>query len=120
MTAIIYCDGGCSGNGTNNAKTYGSFSIDGQIHRCEIDGATNNEAEYLTLVQALLYCRAHGIQAPQVYSDSQLVVNQVAGGWKVKKAELKPLCDQVRQLWRELRAGLAWVPRETIVEVLGH
>lgn len=120
MATVIYCDGGCSGNGSATASTYGSFKINGQVHRLPSAGTTNNEAEYLTLIEALQYCREHMLQAPQIYMDSQLVVNQVAGGWKPKAENLKPLCERARGLWRELHAGLAWVPRDVIVRELGH
>lgn len=120
MPTIIFCDGGCHGNGTTSATTYGSFSVNGQVHRVPVNGKTNNQAEYLTLIEALEYCQLHQIANPQIYMDSNLVVNQVAGGWRVKNAELKPMCDKARSLWRELRAGLCWVPREDIVRVLGH
>lgn len=120
MSTIIYCDGGCYGNGTSQAQTYGSFSVNGNVHRRTLSVDTNNEAEYLMLVEALTYCKDHQLHAPQVYMDSQLVVNQVAGGWKVRAPNLKTLNEKARTLWRELRAGLAWVPREEIVKRLGH
>lgn len=121
MSTIIYADGGCESNGSSNAHGYGSFSVNGAIHRFEFgSGETNNTCEYKALVEALTYCKDHQLHAPQVYMDSQLVVNQVAGGWKVRAPNLKTLNEQARTLWRELRAGLAWVPREEIVKRLGH
>lgn len=117
---IIYCDGGCYGNGTTNAQTYGSFSVNGQVHRVPVNGNTNNQAEYLTLIEALKYCRDNQIRQPEIRTDSQLVVNQVTARWSVKQQELRPLCDRARQLWFLLDATLVWVPRDQIVSVLGH
>lgn len=74
---------------------------------------TNNEAEYFGLIAALDYALAHGIEKLRVRSDSELLVRQMQGHYKVKSALLRPLHEQARKL----AAGLAYfsiehVPRE--------
>ncbi len=117
----VYCDGGASGNGTENAKTYGSFFVEGERtpHHLELDGATNNEAEYLSLINALEYCKANKIQ-PSVKQDSQLVVNQVQGRWKVKTQSLRLFVDEAKALLKETGGTIEWVPRDVVFEILGH
>jgi len=75
--------------------------------------ATNNVAEYLALLAALDYAHAHRISRLRVRSDSELLVRQMQGRYKVKSADLRPLYERARKL----SAGLAYfsiehVPRE--------
>jgi ribonuclease HI len=75
--------------------------------------ATNNVAEYLALIAALDYAHAHRISRLRVRSDSELLVRQMQGRYKVKSADLRPLYERARKL----AAGLAYfsiehVPRE--------
>ena len=130
---LITCDGGSRGNGATN-QGYGSYVIstrDGQkeILRLDLGTATNNEAEYQTLIAALkdLVGRIQRAdRAPSGYSllahtDSQLVVGQLTQGWKVKAANLRPLVDEAAALMQTFgRCDLVKVPRDEIVRVLGH
>ena len=54
-----------------------------------IDYATNNQAEYTGLLVGLVSCVEQGIKNLLIEGDSKLVINQVAGKWKVKDSELK-------------------------------
>ena len=118
----IWCDGGCRGNGTAHAQTYGSFLVDGENvrHRVELAGKTNNEAEYMTLIRALEYARAHQIVTPWVIMDSALVVEQTNGRWKCHAPTLRPLVAAAQRLLKETQATLTWTDRDEIVAVLGH
>jgi len=80
---------------------------------------TNNISEYAALYYGLLrFVNEVGIKDIQVYTDSQLIVNQVLRIWPSKK-HLKPWCDAVQDLkWKGVI--LSWIPREQILEVLGH
>lgn len=63
---------------------------------------TNNIAEYYGLVAALDYAADHGIRALRVRSDSELLVRQMQGRYKVKNAALKPLHERAQKLTRAL------------------
>lgn len=74
---------------------------------------TNNHAEYCGLIAALDYARAHGQNALRALADSELLVRQMRGQYKVKSAELRPLFERAKAL----TAQLDWfviehVPRE--------
>lgn len=117
----IYADGGCRGNGTADGEMYGSWIRDVQkMEWREYGHGTNNRAEYLTLIDALKDAQAHGVDRVIVYMDSQLIVAQVNGEWKVKEASLKPLRDEAAALLKELKGSLRWVRRDVIFEKLGH
>lgn len=120
MSTIIYCDGGCRNNGALNVETYGSFSVNGQIHRVRLDCKTNNESEYMVLIECLEWCQSHQIHAPIIHMDSQLVVEQVSGRWQPRAANLKPMCELARQLLADTHAALGWVGRDEVVARLGH
>ncbi|MHB8524874.1 MAG: reverse transcriptase-like protein [Candidatus Acidiferrales bacterium] len=63
---------------------------------------TNNIAEYYGLVAALDYAASHGIRALRVRSDSELLVRQMQGRYKVKNTALKPLHEKAQKLARGL------------------
>jgi ribonuclease HI len=133
---VIVFDGGSRNNGSRDAEGYGSYQISVPSTRqsCIVrltfsTGTTNNEAEYKALIAALKDLKGRIEQArrrPQNYTvevrgDSQLVIEQVSGAWKCKKANLLPLRDAVRNfadLFKEVE--FVWQPREKSVEVLGH
>lgn len=74
---------------------------------------TNNVAEYYALIAALDYAAAHGIRKLRVRSDSELLVRQMQGRYKVKSADLLLLHERAKKL----AAALAYfhidhVPRE--------
>lgn len=63
---------------------------------------TNNYAEYQGLLAALRYANAHRISALKVISDSELMVRQINGIYKVRHPELRTLHDEAQQLVRKL------------------
>ena len=64
---------------------------------------TNNVAEYYALLAALDYATNHGIHALRIRSDSELLVRQMQGRYKVKSADLKPLHERAAKLSRQLQ-----------------
>jgi len=74
---------------------------------------TNNVAEYAALLAALTHARRLGIARLTLYSDSELLVRQLSGHYRVKAAHLVPLYLQVLKLRRGI-PGLTvrHVPRE--------
>jgi ribonuclease HI len=63
-----------------------------------IGRSTNNVAEYYGLIAALDYAQQHGIRALRVESDSELLVRQMRGQYKVKSSELRPLYERARKM----------------------
>lgn len=125
-------DGGSLGN---PGKGYGSFITCGRVEtrqpvKLEFAGRrTNNEAEYMTLIEGLRHVLSvagdDGVRADslaiRVLSDSQLVVEQVSGRWKVRNEGLKPLHAQARELLARFASWeLTWHPRSQSVRYLGH
>ena len=128
-TYEIVFDGGALGN---PGKGYGSFLIrfgDVEIARERLDypgRVTNNQAEYRTLIAALERLgrdlgEAASAATVVIGGDSQLVINQVNGSWKVKNAELQPLRQQVIERLKPFgRTTLTWHRRDRSVRELGH
>ncbi|MBN1813658.1 MAG: reverse transcriptase-like protein [Anaerolineae bacterium] len=126
-------DGGSLDHGAGN-HGYGSYQLsnrDGrkEMIRLDLGTATNNEAEYRTLIAALkdLVGRIQRAgKSPSDYSllvhtDAQLMVGQLTQGWQVKAANLRPLVDEAAALIQAFgRCDLVKVPRAEIVRVLGH
>lgn len=128
---VLHFDGGSRGN---PGPGYGSFVLlqDGREvrrRRLEFGRRTNNEAEYLALIGGLKDALAHlarqgvdpGRETLEVRGDSQLVLSQVRGNWKVREPRMGVLRDQaLKLLGRFGRYTLVQVPRSKSVEVLGH
>ena len=121
----IHCDGLCEPN-PGGLATYG-FVIEEQekAHWREIDrakgiaargqGATNNVAEYTAAIRALQWLSDENRTGVSValYSDSQLLVNQLSGNWRVKSPLIRPLWSEARALLdRFVDSQVIWVPRE--------
>jgi len=98
-------DGGSRGN--PGPAAYGVVMRDGRgevVARLKkyIGQNTNNVAEYFGLIAALDYAQAHGIRALRVESDSELLVKQMRGQYKVKSEELKPLFERAKKMSQTL------------------
>lgn len=64
---------------------------------------TNNMAEYSAIVMALAEAKAMGAGEVEVFADSELMVKQLTGKYKVKSADLKPLYDEASSLLKAFR-----------------
>jgi ribonuclease HI len=113
---VINVDGGARGN--PGIAGYGALVRDlagnTVAELSEFIGvATNNVAEYRGLLAGLEYAKACGAKSVKVFSDSELVVKQVKGLYKVKSPDLKPLVDHVLRLASSFPAfSIHHVPRE--------
>ena len=82
-----------------------------------IGTATNNQAEYRALIAALEKATRLGASQADIYLDSELVVKQLNGRYKVKKATLRLLYQKVIQLIGSLEGfTIAYIPREQNAE----
>ena len=78
---------------------------------------TNNQAEYQAIIAALEKAISLGARYVELKSDSELVVKQINGRYKVKKAALRSLYQKVVQLTGSLEGfTIAYIPREQNAE----
>jgi ribonuclease HI len=102
---IAYTDGGARGN--PGPAGYGVVIKDETGHKVAglseyLGHQTNNFAEYQGLIAALEYAIKHGPKALKVISDSELLVKQIKGIYKVKNPTLQDLHARAKQLIAQL------------------
>jgi probable phosphoglycerate mutase len=101
MKATLHADGGARGNpgpaGIGVVLTDGDGNVLVESAR-GIGVATNNVAEYRALIAGLELALERGVTDLAVYMDSQLVVSQLRGDWKIRNRGLKPLALRARAL----------------------
>src|ERR1700689_5101071 len=97
---VAYCDGGSRGN--PGPAGFGVYIEDGAgrvlAEESEYLGArTNNFAEYSALLAAIEFAISHGHRRLRVIADSELIVKQMKGQYRVNSPELRPLHEQARR-----------------------
>ncbi len=105
MTARLFTDGGARGNPGPAAAAYVLEAEDGHVlaaHGEAIGVATNNVAEYRALVAGLAKAAEFGVDEVEVVSDSELLVKQMQGEYKVKNEALRLLTEEAGQLARRI------------------
>ena len=105
MRARLFTDGGARGNPGPAAFAYVLEEDDGTVlaaHGQAIGTATNNVAEYRGLVAGLERAVEAGVDELEVVSDSELMVKQMRGEYKVKNAALRELSVEAARLARRL------------------
>ncbi len=105
MSARLSTDGGARGNPGPAAFAYVLEAQDGTVldARGEAIGvATNNVAEYRALVEGLRRAVELGLEEVEVVSDSELLVRQMTGVYKVKNGALRDLSREATALAREV------------------
>jgi ribonuclease HI len=113
---VAYIDGASRGNPGPASYAVVVKAPDGQT-QFEIGKyfgrATNNVAEYYGLIAALDAAQSRGITRLLIRSDSELLVRQMQGRYKVKSADLKPLYERALKLSRGFAFfAIEHVPRE--------
>ena len=101
MTIVAYIDGGARGN--PGPAGYGVRIEDERGALVEefngfLGTSTNNVAEYNGLLAALKYAQQHGHKNVHIKSDSELLVKQMRGEYRVKNPGLQPLYQQARAI----------------------
>ncbi len=105
MKAKLSTDGGARGNPGPAAYAYVLEAEDGTVlaaHGETIGVATNNVAEYRALVAGLEKALELGVGEVEVVSDSELLVKQMRGEYRVKNEALRELWDEAAHLARKL------------------
>ena len=120
---LIYCDGGARGN--PGPAAIGAVVLDPSTNPPtrlatvseSIGVATNNVAEYRALIAALEAAREFPARGVRIRADSQLVVRQLEGRYKVKQPHLRPHFERARALLAEYEhVELTHVRREENTE----
>ncbi len=118
MKAVIFFDGGVKNNPGGPICGAAILYIEGQepIETGVTNpSGTNNTAEYKGLISGLKKALELGVTEIEVFGDSNLVVKQVLGEWKVKAKDLEPLHRLATTLYNNpqfKQKSLNWVPRE--------
>jgi ribonuclease HI len=113
---ILHIDGACRGNpgeaGYGVSVTAPDGSSIAELYSY-LGHATNNVAEYHALLQALRFALYRNARTARVFSDSELVVKQMHGQYRVKHPDLIPLHREAQALWRRIpQITLTHVRRE--------
>ena len=101
LKVIVNIDGGARGNPGPAGAGYVLQAHDGTVLRQEgffLGRATNNVAEYTALLKGLTSAIEMGASSIEVLSDSELLVRQMTGVYRVKNAGLLPLFTEAREL----------------------
>jgi ribonuclease HI len=105
VTTRLFTDGGARGNPGPAAYAYVLEAEDGTLlaaHGEAIGSATNNVAEYRALVEGLRKAGELALSDVEVISDSELLVKQMRGEYRVKNETLRELADEAHTLSRQL------------------
>jgi ribonuclease HI len=116
VKATLFADGGSRGNPGPAASGAVLFADDGTV-LAEVGEylgiATNNVAEWRALVSGLERARELGVDEIAIRMDSELVVRQVTGVYRVKHADLIPLHAKAKTLLRNFKSvDIRHVPRK--------
>jgi ribonuclease HI len=114
-SAIANIDGGSRGNPGPAGYGVHIERADGAILELKefLGSCTNNVAEYRGLLAALRWAAEHGVSDLRIRSDSELLVKQMRGEYRVKNPGLLPLYDEARALIRKIgRVSFEHVRRE--------
>jgi ribonuclease HI len=113
---IVACDGAARGNPGPAGIGVVIVKLDGEVLATIAEGlgeTTNNVAEYTAAIEGLKRAKELGATDVLLRSDSRLLIEQLAGAWKVKNERLKRLHAQARELVRGFpKVKLEHVPRE--------
>jgi ribonuclease HI len=105
VTVKLFTDGGARGNPGPAAYGYVLEADDGTVlaaHGEKIGVATNNVAEYSALIAGLEKALELGVPRIEVVSDSELMVKQMRGEYRVKNEALRELFEEAARLARRI------------------
>ncbi len=125
--SVVFADGVAKGNPgpaslgvaifcdvvDRDVESFSNISDAFIVSKKAIGVATNNQAEYQSLIVALQLCVSNHLMNCRIYMDSLLIVNQMLGSYKVKHPHLKPLYNQAKELEKQLeKVELQHIKRE--------
>lgn len=113
--AKLFTDGGSRGNPGPSATGVVLLDMEDNVVKKSskyIGETTNNQAEYQALKEGLELAKSLGASELEVYMDSELIVKQINGLYKIKKPELIPLYHEVKVLEKKFqKISFTHVPR---------
>ena len=116
MKVVVVCDGAARGNPGPAGIGAAVLTPEGEVLAEVAEGlgeTTNNVAEYTAALEGLRRAAELGAEEVELRSDSRLLVEQLAGRYRVKAAHLKPLHAAVlAEVQRFRRVRFVHVPRE--------
>ncbi|MHC4757421.1 MAG: phosphoribosylglycinamide formyltransferase [Planctomycetota bacterium] len=101
---IIYTDGGSRGNPGPSAAAFTLNDVHGKQIMAKaffLGEQTNNAAEYTAVIKALQHAKKYKSYRVSLFSDSELLVHQINGEYKVKSENIRPLFEQVQEILSE-------------------
>jgi len=115
MTCILFFDGGCRGN--PGPMAIGAVLLENGKKVKEISKnigiGTNNIAEWKALIEGLKLAIAHDCKELEVRGDSQLIIRQISGKYKVKNENLIPLFNEALKLCGNFnKIDFKWIKRD--------
>jgi len=119
-TLTLYFDGLCEPVNPGGIACFGWLLLDerGQVvqegNGVEARGpdATNNVAEWAALERGLRAAAALRPESLEIRGDSQLVINQLTGSWRMNAVHLRPYRERCLYLLRGCQWAARWIPRE--------
>lgn len=116
MKIQIYFDGSCKGNPGRSGAGVVLLDMEGNIVKeikKDLGVMTNNMSEYHALLVALSEANNIGALDIEIFTDSDLVANQINKRWRVKHHNIKPLHRQAMLILSSFRDfSITWIPRE--------
>jgi len=115
MSCILFFDGACRGN--PGPMAIGAVLLENgkKIRELskKIGRGTNNIAEWSALIEGLKLAISHGCRELEVRGDSQLIIRQISGQYRVNSPNLIPLYNETRKLCVNFeKLSFKWVQRE--------
>ena len=107
MKLRIYTDGGARGNPGPAAIGVVVCKEDDEIiftHHDTIGHATNNTAEYCALIAGLELAKRFQAGEVECYTDSMLMMNQLAGNYKIKAEHIRTLWERAKQIAKSFKS----------------
>ena len=117
----LYFDGSCEPKNPGGIAGYGWRLVDMDGNEVETDrgevcrgpGATNNIAEWAGVTNGLQYLKDQKWTGElEILGDSQLVIRQLTGEYKVRKDTLIPFFEKSKALLEKWQWSATWIPRE--------
>ncbi len=115
MVCVLFFDGACRGNPGPMAIGVLLMENGSKIKEISkrVGTGTNNIAEWKALIEGLKLAKVHGCRELEVRGDSQLIIKQISGEYKVKSDNLVPLFNKAMGLCKSFeKLRFKWVRRE--------